>query len=244
MQSMRRLVSEFNVYRWAGRMLIDAAELRRRERLSGRLSSAAARRGGMKHILAPENADVLAQLAWSHVLLAFDFDGTLAPIVEDRDRAAMRERTRGLLVRLCALYPCAVISGRSRGDRRRPARGCSGAARRGQPRSRARCRPGRLRARHAPGAPAPRGGAAPVGGARDRGQAPFARGALSQSATKAGRAGSHRPSGGQPADAAARNSRQAGGEHRAGTGAKQGRRPASTCERSHTQTPRCMSATM
>jgi trehalose 6-phosphate synthase len=39
MQSMRRLVSEFNVYRWAGRMLIDAAELRRRERLSGRLSN-------------------------------------------------------------------------------------------------------------------------------------------------------------------------------------------------------------
>lgn len=37
MQSMRRLVSEFNVYRWAGRMLVDAAELRRKERLSGRL---------------------------------------------------------------------------------------------------------------------------------------------------------------------------------------------------------------
>jgi trehalose 6-phosphate synthase len=38
MQSMRRLVSEFNVYRWAGRMLVDAAELRRKERMSGRLS--------------------------------------------------------------------------------------------------------------------------------------------------------------------------------------------------------------
>ncbi|HKP55405.1 MAG TPA: trehalose-6-phosphate synthase [Polyangiales bacterium] len=37
MASMRRLVSEFNVYRWAGRMLADAAELRRRERLFGRL---------------------------------------------------------------------------------------------------------------------------------------------------------------------------------------------------------------
>jgi trehalose 6-phosphate synthase len=41
MRSMRRLVSEFNVYRWAGRMLVDAAELRRRERLSGRLGSRA-----------------------------------------------------------------------------------------------------------------------------------------------------------------------------------------------------------
>jgi trehalose 6-phosphate synthase len=38
MRSMRRMVSEFNVYRWAGRMLIDAAELRRRERMTGRLS--------------------------------------------------------------------------------------------------------------------------------------------------------------------------------------------------------------
>ncbi|GMU58449.1 MAG: hypothetical protein AMXMBFR34_02120 [Myxococcaceae bacterium] len=38
MRAMRRLVSEFNVYRWAGRMLVDAAELRRRERLTGRLT--------------------------------------------------------------------------------------------------------------------------------------------------------------------------------------------------------------
>ncbi len=38
MRSMRRLLAEFNVYRWAGRMLVDAAELRRRERMSGRLS--------------------------------------------------------------------------------------------------------------------------------------------------------------------------------------------------------------
>jgi trehalose 6-phosphate synthase len=44
MQSMRRLVSEFNVYRWAGRMLVDAAELRRRERMAGRWSAARALR--------------------------------------------------------------------------------------------------------------------------------------------------------------------------------------------------------
>ncbi len=42
MESMRRLIAEFNVYRWAGRMLIDAAELRRRERLAGRFARAAA----------------------------------------------------------------------------------------------------------------------------------------------------------------------------------------------------------
>ncbi|MBK8096855.1 MAG: trehalose-6-phosphate synthase [Planctomycetes bacterium] len=38
MRSMRRIVAEFNVYRWAGRMLIDATDLRRRERMHGRLS--------------------------------------------------------------------------------------------------------------------------------------------------------------------------------------------------------------
>ena len=40
MRSMRNMVAEFNVHRWAGRMLVDAAEFRRRDRLTGRLSSA------------------------------------------------------------------------------------------------------------------------------------------------------------------------------------------------------------
>ena len=40
MRAMRRFVAEFNVYRWAGRMLLDAAELRRRERLLGRFGGA------------------------------------------------------------------------------------------------------------------------------------------------------------------------------------------------------------
>jgi trehalose 6-phosphate synthase len=38
MRSMRAFLSEFNVYRWAGRMLVDAARLRRRDRLTGRLT--------------------------------------------------------------------------------------------------------------------------------------------------------------------------------------------------------------
>ena len=70
----------------------------------------------MKRILAAANVDVLAQFAWSKVLLAFDFDGTLAPIVEDRDEAHMRDSTSELFERVCRLYPCAVISGRSRDD--------------------------------------------------------------------------------------------------------------------------------
>jgi len=37
MRSMRALVRDFNVYRWAGRMLLDAARIRQREKLSARL---------------------------------------------------------------------------------------------------------------------------------------------------------------------------------------------------------------
>jgi trehalose 6-phosphate synthase len=38
MGSMRSLIALFNVYRWAGEMLVDAARLRSRERLTGRLT--------------------------------------------------------------------------------------------------------------------------------------------------------------------------------------------------------------
>ncbi|MFP5267223.1 MAG: trehalose-6-phosphate synthase, partial [Acidobacteriota bacterium] len=38
MQAMRSMISRFNVYRWAGKMLVDAAHLRSQERLSGRLA--------------------------------------------------------------------------------------------------------------------------------------------------------------------------------------------------------------
>jgi len=36
MRLMRGLIHEFNVYRWAGRMLLDAATVRRRGRFVGR----------------------------------------------------------------------------------------------------------------------------------------------------------------------------------------------------------------
>ena len=38
MRSMRSLVKSFNIYRWAGRMLIDAARIRQREKLMARIS--------------------------------------------------------------------------------------------------------------------------------------------------------------------------------------------------------------
>jgi len=70
----------------------------------------------MKHLLAPRNLTVLERFAWSRVLLAFDFDGTLAPIVVDPEAAQMRARTRELLERVAGLYPAVVISGRTRAD--------------------------------------------------------------------------------------------------------------------------------
>lgn len=70
----------------------------------------------MRRLLSRKHAEVLAQLAWSRVLVAFDFDGTLSPIVANRDEAQMRRRTCELFAKVCSLYPCAVISGRGRAD--------------------------------------------------------------------------------------------------------------------------------
>lgn len=70
----------------------------------------------MMPLFSEQSGQVLAQLAWTRVLLAFDFDGTLAPIVEERDAARMRPPTALLFAKLCELYPCAIISGRSQAD--------------------------------------------------------------------------------------------------------------------------------
>lgn len=70
----------------------------------------------MKNILARNQRAVLEELTSSNVLLAFDFDGTLAPIVAEPKGAALRVRTRQRLRALCELYPVIVISGRAQSD--------------------------------------------------------------------------------------------------------------------------------
>lgn len=70
----------------------------------------------MRWLRSTRLAEVVGEVARARTLLAFDFDGTLAPLVEDRDRAAMRDETRALLRATALLYPCAVISGRARAD--------------------------------------------------------------------------------------------------------------------------------
>lgn len=72
--------------------------------------------GPVRDVLSPEGLAALARLASGRLLVALDFDGTLAPIVRDRSGAAMRPRTRELLARVAALHACAVVSGRSRAD--------------------------------------------------------------------------------------------------------------------------------
>lgn len=70
----------------------------------------------MKDILSQSAREVLQQYAWSNALLAFDYDGTLAPIVSVPARASMRELTRRLLTEAARRYPCIVISGRAQRD--------------------------------------------------------------------------------------------------------------------------------
>ncbi len=70
----------------------------------------------MKYILARENLEILRQFAWSNTLLAFDFDGTLAPMNTDPAKAALRPATRRILSEIVTRYPTVVISGRAARD--------------------------------------------------------------------------------------------------------------------------------
>ena len=65
-----------------------------------------------RNILTPRNLHALAGFAASNVLLAFDYDGTLAPIAATPAAARMRAETRRRLARVADRYPCVVISGR------------------------------------------------------------------------------------------------------------------------------------
>jgi trehalose 6-phosphate phosphatase len=70
----------------------------------------------LRYLFTRDNQDLLDMFAWSNVLLALDYDGTLAPLVNAPARAAMRVSTRRLLMRASKLYPCVVITGRAQGD--------------------------------------------------------------------------------------------------------------------------------
>jgi trehalose 6-phosphate phosphatase len=70
----------------------------------------------MNDVLSRKGRRALEELALSNVLLGFDYDGTLAPIVARPEQARMRRSTRTLLAEVGRRYPCAVVSGRARDD--------------------------------------------------------------------------------------------------------------------------------
>jgi trehalose 6-phosphate phosphatase len=77
----------------------------------------------MRYILSARNLPLLASFTRTRSLLAFDFDGTLAPIVSKPGQARMRAGTRVLLKKLAMRCDCIVVSGRSRDDVKNRLRG-------------------------------------------------------------------------------------------------------------------------
>lgn len=70
----------------------------------------------MKRALGAEGQAALRECARRDALLAFDFDGTLAPIVPRPEEAKLRPETHRLLVQLARERSCLVLSGREPPD--------------------------------------------------------------------------------------------------------------------------------
>jgi trehalose 6-phosphate phosphatase len=68
------------------------------------------------HLLSPEGLRALDAFVRPDMLVAFDYDGTLAAITSDPLRAHMRPATGELLARVARRYRTLVLTGRSRGD--------------------------------------------------------------------------------------------------------------------------------
>jgi trehalose 6-phosphate phosphatase len=74
-------------------------------------------------ILSPRGRPALERLAASRALLAFDYDGVLAPVVPQLGGSPMSASTRRLLRAVAARWPSAVISGRGYAHLRHLTRG-------------------------------------------------------------------------------------------------------------------------
>jgi alpha,alpha-trehalose-phosphate synthase [UDP-forming]/trehalose-phosphatase len=102
MARLRHQVRQHTIYGWVGDILDELALLPQMK-------------GGGKYALR-HGAEIAARLAGRGLLLCLDFDGTLAPIVECPERAAMPADVRAQLVALRERHPIAVLSGRSLAD--------------------------------------------------------------------------------------------------------------------------------
>ncbi len=70
----------------------------------------------MKQLFSPAGRRALAEQFSKPCFIVFDFDGVLAPLVDDRNLAYPRPSTRKLLKELARRAPIAVVSGRGRKD--------------------------------------------------------------------------------------------------------------------------------
>ena len=70
----------------------------------------------MEPFFSPAGDAALAQFLARRPLLAFDFDGTLAPIVSRPDDARVPDTLAAMLARLAGLAPVAIVTGRQVDD--------------------------------------------------------------------------------------------------------------------------------
>lgn len=76
-------------------------------------------RQSMRHLFTKKGEAALAAILRQRPLLAFDFDGTLAPIVSRPDQAHIPTAVAGRLSWLAARLPVAIVTGRSVADVRK-----------------------------------------------------------------------------------------------------------------------------
>ena len=72
-----------------------------------------------KNLLSRKNVRTLWATLSHKAVLVFDYDGTLAPIAEDPDRAKMRKTTQHRLRLLAKQYPVYILTGRETQDAKR-----------------------------------------------------------------------------------------------------------------------------
>ncbi len=70
----------------------------------------------MRYLLTSQGRRALQDCTREYPLLGFDFDGTLAPIVDEPDHATLPTHTWTLLQQVATRFACVVLSGRARQD--------------------------------------------------------------------------------------------------------------------------------
>ncbi len=102
MAGLREQVRKNTIFQWVGEILDELSLLPTVKR-------------GAQHALS-QSEELQKRLAGRELFLFLDFDGTLAPIEEQPEMAAMPDSIRTLIAALREHYPIAVISGRSLQD--------------------------------------------------------------------------------------------------------------------------------